>query len=66
MEREVAVKTAIQRALDDVVNRRRLPEAATVAEVVDEIDAGVVTSAQLAGLIVGLTMLARQIEKRAK
>jgi len=54
---------AIQKAISDVVDHRCVPDAETIAEVIEEIHNHTATEAQLAGLIVGLSMLAREMKK---
>lgn len=54
------MKTATQKAIDSVVNRREAPSSAVIVEVLDEIDSGKATKEQLAGLVVALSMLARK------
>jgi len=57
-------KTAAQKALDEIVNRKRCPDVPLLLDVVDEIDSGKATKAQLSGLITAMSMLLRQYEKR--
>ena len=56
--------SAIQQALDDIVNHKKCPSSEVVVKIIEEIDNDVVTKAQLGGLITGLIILAKKNPKR--